>query len=69
MLQAIGLLMCAYLCFKGIEIWMIGTTAPKELGRGAAWAGALVFVAAVFVAVVFAWLFIAMGASSGIPGL
>lgn len=64
MLQAIGLLLCAYLCFKGMEIWLIGATAPKELGRGAAWAGALGFVAAVIVAMVFAWLFLAMGDSA-----
>jgi hypothetical protein len=64
MLQGIGLLMCVYLCFKGAEIWMIGATAPKELGRGAAWAGALLFVVAVVVAVAFAWLFVAMGATA-----
>jgi NADH:ubiquinone oxidoreductase subunit K len=64
MLQGIGLLMCVYLCFKGAEIWMIGATAPKELGRGAAWAGALLFIAAVAVAIGFAWLFVAMGATA-----
>lgn len=63
MIQTIGLLMCVYLVFKGLELWMIGATAPKELGRGAAWAGALLFIVAVVVAVAFAWLLIAQGAT------
>jgi hypothetical protein len=63
MIQTIGLLMCVYLVFKGAEIWMIGATAPKELGRGGAWAGALLFVVAVAIAVFFAWLLIAQGAT------
>ncbi len=61
MIQTIGLLMCVYLVFKGLELWMIGATAPKELGRGAAWAGALLFVAAVAIAAFFAWLLIMQG--------
>ena len=56
-------MLCVYLCFKGAEIWMIGATAPKELGRGASWAGALLFVAAVGIAVLFAVGFTAQGAS------
>ena len=64
MLQLIGFLLCAYLCFKGAEIWMIGATAPKERGWGPAFVGALVFVAAVAIAAFFAWGFLAQGAAS-----
>lgn len=69
MLQAIGLLMCAYLCFKGVEIWMLGATAPKEHGWSPGWIGAFFMLAAIAVAGVFTWVFIALGATAGgLPG-
>lgn len=64
MLQLMGFLLCAYLCFKGAEIWMIGACAPKEHGWAPAIIGALIFVAALGVAAFFAWGFMVQGAAA-----
>lgn len=63
MLQIIGYLLCVYLVFKGIEIWMIGTTAKKENNRWAGVIGGLFFWTAFALAILFAVFFTAQGAA------
>jgi hypothetical protein len=61
MVQIIGLLLCVYLVFKGVEIFQIAFSSPKDQ-KGASMAlGALALVASIIIAALFAWWLVEAG--------
>lgn len=66
MLQIIGLLLCCYLVFKGVEIFQIGLSSARETRGGAVTLGVLALVAAILIAAIFAAML--MGPMATMPG-
>jgi hypothetical protein len=69
MIQAIGILLCFYLVFKGYEILQIAICSPRADRGWALGIGTLFFLASIVLAVVFALMFISTGSSPQIPPL
>jgi uncharacterized membrane protein YdbT with pleckstrin-like domain len=61
MIQIIGLLLCVYLVFKGIEIFQIAISSPRENKSGAVAVGTISLIASIVIAVLFAWWLITAG--------
>jgi hypothetical protein len=64
MLQLIGLLLCVYLVFKGVEIFQIVYVTDRKWHEMPYLLGLAALVAAVVIAAVFAILFLSAGAGS-----
>jgi nitric oxide reductase large subunit len=62
MIQIIGLLLCVYLVFKGIEIFQIAISSPVE-NNSPRILGTIALIAAIGIAALFAFLLLASGAS------
>jgi hypothetical protein len=62
-IQIIGLLLCVYLVFKGVEILQIGISSQREGGWPIA-LGWLALVASIVIAAIFAFLLLASGAQA-----
>lgn len=67
MIQIIGLLLCVYLVFKGIEILMTAAASTHESRNTLVVWGVLCFLAAVAIAGLFAFLLLMSG--SPMPNL
>jgi high-affinity Fe2+/Pb2+ permease len=69
MIQIIGLLLCVYLVFKGLEILQIAMASPKEPKGAAVALGVLALIASVALGILFAWWLIEAGSqmSNQIP--
>lgn len=63
MIQLIGLLLCAYLIFKGAEILMVAAASARDDRRTLIIWGVVCLVAAIAIAGSFALLFLASGVS------
>lgn len=60
MLQIIGLLLCVYLCYKGLEILQLSLTSSNE-SAGHKIIGGMAFVSSVIIAALFAYWLIQAG--------
>lgn len=65
MVQIIGLLLCVYLVFKGVEIFQTGLASTREDRKLVMTVGLISLVSAIGIAGFFALLFIVQGASIG----
>ena len=54
MIQLMGYLLCIYLIFKGIEIFQMGLTSPKDKKRGAMMLGISALLVSILIAMIFA---------------
>ena len=61
MVQVIGLLLCVYLIFKGIEIFQIAWVTDRKWYEGPIVLGVLCVVAAVAIALFFAYWLLTAG--------
>jgi uncharacterized membrane protein len=68
MLQIIGLLLCFYLVFKGLEIFQIGLSSARETRGSALALGVIALVAAMVIAGLFAMMLMGQGNAMP-PGL
>lgn len=64
MIPTIGLLLCVYLVFKGVEILQIAFASNREDRRFAMTLGWLALVGSVVIAAFFALIFITSGTST-----
>lgn len=68
MIPLIGILLCVYLCFKGLEIFQIAHSNP-EAPSSAVVIGICALIGSVIIAAIFALLFITSASSVSIPQL
>jgi protein-S-isoprenylcysteine O-methyltransferase Ste14 len=65
MLQIIGLLLCVYLVFKGVEIFQIVYVTDRKWNEMPWLLGLAALVASIVLAALFAWLLIESGQQIG----
>lgn len=63
MLQLIGLLLCVYLVFKGVEIFQIVYVTDRKWHEMPYLLGAACLIASIVIAAIFAFLLLSTGAS------
>lgn len=69
MIPLMGLLLCVYLVFKGVEILQIGLSSSRPDNHGVKVIGIFALLASVAIAAFFALIFLTSGAANNIPSV